>query len=148
MPALTTDASPNALPDILLMFQTRIKFYTQEIVFFRQDLLYRMRKSCLMPPSTEETSDPFEHVSVFILILNGSWLLWLMKAHWDKWFVIFVAACCYHNTSKPSVSPPIECATYYLELWSLSPPLSNSTHSNYFLLFRLLLWTIQTTPPI
>ncbi|CAI9113288.1 OLC1v1013861C1 [Oldenlandia corymbosa var. corymbosa] len=40
----------------------RMKFYTQEIVFFRQDLLYRMRRSCLMPPSTEETSDPFEHL--------------------------------------------------------------------------------------
>ncbi|WOH03271.1 hypothetical protein DCAR_0622752 [Daucus carota subsp. sativus] len=40
----------------------RIKFYTQEIVFFRQDLLYRMRRSCLMPPSSEETSDPFEHL--------------------------------------------------------------------------------------
>ncbi|XP_057978119.1 DNA polymerase epsilon subunit B isoform X2 [Malania oleifera] len=40
----------------------RIKFYTQEIVLFRQDLLYRMRRSCLMPPSTEETSDPFEHL--------------------------------------------------------------------------------------
>jgi DNA polymerase epsilon subunit 2 len=41
----------------------RVKFYTQEIVFFRQDLLYRMRRSCLIPPTTEETSDPFEHVS-------------------------------------------------------------------------------------
>lgn len=40
----------------------RIKFYTQEIVFFRQDLLYRMRRSCLIPPSTEETSEPFEHL--------------------------------------------------------------------------------------
>lgn len=47
----------------MLLF--RIKFYTQEIVFFRQDLLYRMRRSCLLPPSTEETSDPFEHVSSF-----------------------------------------------------------------------------------
>ncbi|KAK1263359.1 hypothetical protein QJS04_geneDACA017504 [Acorus gramineus] len=44
----------------------RIKFYTQEIVFFRQDLLYRMRRSCLIPPSTEETSDPFEHLVVTI----------------------------------------------------------------------------------
>lgn len=43
-------------------FHCRIKFYTQEIVFFRHDLLYRMRRSCLMPPSTEETDDPFEHV--------------------------------------------------------------------------------------
>ncbi|KAL5995452.1 hypothetical protein ACLOJK_025514 [Asimina triloba] len=40
----------------------RIKFYTQEIVFFRQDLLYRMRRSCLIPPSKEETNDPFEHL--------------------------------------------------------------------------------------
>ncbi|XP_052201832.1 DNA polymerase epsilon subunit B [Diospyros lotus] len=40
----------------------RVKFCTQEIVFFRQDLLYRMRRSCLIPPSTEETSEPFEHL--------------------------------------------------------------------------------------
>ncbi|KAA3490160.1 DNA polymerase epsilon subunit 2-like [Gossypium australe] len=40
----------------------RVKFYTQEMVFFRQDLLYRMRRSCLIPPSTEETDDPFEHL--------------------------------------------------------------------------------------
>uniref|UniRef100_A0A0E0QK29 DNA polymerase II subunit 2 n=1 Tax=Oryza rufipogon TaxID=4529 RepID=A0A0E0QK29_ORYRU len=39
-----------------------IFFYTQEIVFFQQDLLYRMRRSCLIPPTTEETSDPFEHL--------------------------------------------------------------------------------------
>ncbi|KAJ8500607.1 hypothetical protein OPV22_011159 [Ensete ventricosum] len=40
----------------------RIKFYTQEIVVFRQDLLYRMRRSCLIPPSTAETSDYFQHL--------------------------------------------------------------------------------------
>lgn len=40
----------------------RVKFYTQEVVFFRQDLLYRMRRSCLMPPSVTETADPFQHV--------------------------------------------------------------------------------------
>lgn len=44
----------------------RVKFYTQEIVFFRQDLLYRMRRSSLIPPSSEETSDPFEHSSLSI----------------------------------------------------------------------------------
>lgn len=48
--------------------ETRIKFYSQEIIFFRQDILYRMRRACLMPPSTEETSDPFEHVSLFFHI--------------------------------------------------------------------------------
>lgn len=49
---------------IIIIFSLgfRIKFYTQEIVFFRQDLLYRMRRSCLIPPSKEETADPFEHV--------------------------------------------------------------------------------------
>lgn len=45
-----------------VMFDCRVKFYTQEIVFFCQDLLYRMRRSCLMPPSKEETTDPFQHV--------------------------------------------------------------------------------------
>uniref|UniRef100_A0A7N0VA45 DNA polymerase epsilon subunit n=1 Tax=Kalanchoe fedtschenkoi TaxID=63787 RepID=A0A7N0VA45_KALFE len=53
----------NNVPDaVFLSNPCRIKFYTQEIVFFRQDLLYRMRRSCLLPPSTEETSDPFEHL--------------------------------------------------------------------------------------
>lgn len=55
----------SSLVIILWMLLFRIKFYTQEIVFFRQDLLYRMRRSCLLPPSTAETSDPFEHVSSF-----------------------------------------------------------------------------------
>ncbi|KAI5673983.1 hypothetical protein M9H77_14347 [Catharanthus roseus] len=40
----------------------RVKFYTQEIVFFRQDLLYRMRRSCLIPYLKEEASDPFQHL--------------------------------------------------------------------------------------
>eukprot|EP01018_Ginkgo_biloba_P028571 Gb_41127 [translate_table: standard] len=40
----------------------RIKFYTQEIVLFRQDMLYRMRRSCVVPPSREETTEPFEHL--------------------------------------------------------------------------------------
>lgn len=39
----------------------RVKFCTQEIIFFRQDLLYRMLRSCLIRPSTK-TSDPFEHL--------------------------------------------------------------------------------------
>ncbi|KAM6562924.1 hypothetical protein CsatB_022922 [Cannabis sativa] len=40
----------------------RVKFFSQEIVFFREDLLYRMRRSCLLPPSAEETEDSFEHL--------------------------------------------------------------------------------------
>lgn len=51
----------SALTPIRAWF-SRVKFYTQEIVFFRQDLLYRMRRSCLIPPTAEETSDPFEHL--------------------------------------------------------------------------------------
>ncbi|KAK6794878.1 hypothetical protein RDI58_008331 [Solanum bulbocastanum] len=45
----------------------RIKFYTQDIVLFRHDMLYRMRRSCLIPPSTEETNDPFEHLVATII---------------------------------------------------------------------------------
>ena len=33
-------------------------------------MLYRMRRSCLMPPSMEETDDPFQHV-VFFPFLSG-----------------------------------------------------------------------------
>lgn len=56
----------------LMSLLCRIKFYTQEIVLFRQDLLYRMRRSSLIPPSTEETSDPFEHVSTQLLFFIES----------------------------------------------------------------------------
>ncbi|MCO5615087.1 hypothetical protein L7F22_069375 [Adiantum nelumboides] len=44
----------------------RIRYYSQEIVLFRQDLLFRMRRLCVLPPSEEETSDPFEHLVVTI----------------------------------------------------------------------------------
>ncbi|GAB2282872.1 DNA-directed DNA polymerase epsilon, subunit B [Dionaea muscipula] len=47
---------------VFLSNPCRIKFYSQEIVVFRQDLLYKMRRSCLLPPSTDETSDPFGHL--------------------------------------------------------------------------------------
>ncbi|KAL6661628.1 hypothetical protein ACP70R_001012 [Stipagrostis hirtigluma subsp. patula] len=62
-----SSSNPKTNPDQVVMIKTtlhlyRVKFYTQEIVFFRQDLLYRMRRSCLIPPTTEETSDPFEHL--------------------------------------------------------------------------------------
>lgn len=40
----------------------RVRFYTQEIVLFREDMQYRMRRSCICTPSEEETNDPFEHV--------------------------------------------------------------------------------------
>ena len=56
------------------MCEYRIKFYTQEIVFFRQDLLYRMRRSCLMPPSMEETTDPFQHVICSFFLISSYFL--------------------------------------------------------------------------
>ncbi|KAK9277998.1 hypothetical protein L1049_027555 [Liquidambar formosana] len=63
LPKYLTEELQKHIPNaIFLSNPCRIKFYTQEIVFFRQDLLYRMRRSCLMAPSTEETSDPFEHL--------------------------------------------------------------------------------------
>ncbi|KAK4428163.1 DNA polymerase epsilon subunit B [Sesamum alatum] len=63
LPKYITEELQNHIPNAVFSSNPcRIKFYTQEIVFFRQDMLYRMRRSCLMPPSTEETSDPFEHL--------------------------------------------------------------------------------------
>nr|CAD1836352.1 unnamed protein product [Ananas comosus var. bracteatus] len=63
LPKYLTEELQKHIPNAIFSSNPcRIKFYTQEIVFFRQDLLYRMRRSCLIPPSTEETSDPFEHL--------------------------------------------------------------------------------------
>ncbi|XP_057446745.1 DNA polymerase epsilon subunit B [Lotus japonicus] len=63
LPKYITEELQEHIPNAIFASNPcRIKFYTQEIVFFRQDLLYRMRRSCLMPPSTEETDDPFQHL--------------------------------------------------------------------------------------
>ncbi|KAL6493468.1 DNA-directed DNA polymerase epsilon, subunit B [Orobanche gracilis] len=63
LPKYITEELQNHIPNaVFLSNPCRIKFYTQEIVFFRQDMLYKLRRTCLMPPSTEETSDPFEHL--------------------------------------------------------------------------------------
>ncbi|KAI3725382.1 hypothetical protein L1987_65169 [Smallanthus sonchifolius] len=63
LPKFITEELRKHIPNAIFASNPcRVKFYTQEIVFFRQDLLYRMRKSCLIPCSTEETSDYFEHI--------------------------------------------------------------------------------------
>ncbi|KAL0417307.1 UNVERIFIED_CONTAM: DNA polymerase epsilon subunit B [Sesamum latifolium] len=63
LPKYITEELQSHIPNAVFSSNPcRIKFYTQEIVFFCEDMLYRMRRSCLMPPSTEETSDPFEHL--------------------------------------------------------------------------------------
>ncbi|KAK9204817.1 hypothetical protein WN943_015081 [Citrus x changshan-huyou] len=63
LPKYLTEELKKYIPNAIFSSNPcRIKFYTQEIVFFRQDLLYRMRRSCLIPPSREETDDPFEHL--------------------------------------------------------------------------------------
>lgn len=63
LPKYITEELQKHIPNAMFTSNPcRIKFYTQELVFFRQDLLYRMRRSCLIPPSTEETDDPFEHL--------------------------------------------------------------------------------------
>ncbi|KAG5542651.1 hypothetical protein RHGRI_015705 [Rhododendron griersonianum] len=100
LPKYITEEFKKHIPNALFSSNPcRVKFCNQEIVFFRQDLLYRMRRSCLIRPSTEETSDPFKHV-----------------------------ACCYHNTSKPSLSTPSDCTACYLELRSLPSSLSHPTN--------------------
>ena len=54
----------------------RIRFYTQDIVVFREDLLHKMRRACVVPPSEKETSDPFQQVRSFseppVLLLSDS----------------------------------------------------------------------------
>eukprot|EP00897_Mesotaenium_endlicherianum_P003690 jgi/Mesen1/3349/ME000191S02482 len=45
----------------------RIRFYAQDIVVFRDDLQHRMRRSCVVKPSEDETSDPFQHLVVTAL---------------------------------------------------------------------------------
>ena len=54
---------------------TQNKVLYPRACFFRQDLLYRMRRSCLIPPSTEETDDPFEHVMSLYTESSSSFLL-------------------------------------------------------------------------
>ncbi|PIN25511.1 DNA polymerase epsilon, subunit B [Handroanthus impetiginosus] len=62
LPKYMTEEFQSHIPSAeFLSNPCRIKCYTQEIVFFRQDMLYRMRRSSLITPS-EETSDPFEHL--------------------------------------------------------------------------------------
>ncbi|XP_010535714.1 PREDICTED: DNA polymerase epsilon subunit B [Tarenaya hassleriana] len=63
LPSYLTEELREIIPNAIFSSNPcRVKFYTQEIVFFRQDLLHRMRRSCLIPPSTEETEDPFQHL--------------------------------------------------------------------------------------
>ncbi|CAN0866426.1 DNA polymerase epsilon subunit B [Linum grandiflorum] len=63
LPNYLTEELRNHVPSAIFSTNPcRIKFYTQEIVFFCHDLLYRMRRSCLIPPCTEETDDDFEHL--------------------------------------------------------------------------------------
>ncbi|KAG7609998.1 unnamed protein product [Arabidopsis thaliana] len=63
LPKYLTEELRNIIPNAIFSSNPcRVKFYNQEIVFFRQDLLYRMRRSCLVTPSSEETNDPFKHL--------------------------------------------------------------------------------------
>ncbi|OIW16068.1 hypothetical protein TanjilG_04603 [Lupinus angustifolius] len=63
LPKYLTEELQKHIPNAIFSSNPcRVKFYSQEIVFFREDMLYRMRRSCLMPPSEEETNDPFQHL--------------------------------------------------------------------------------------
>lgn len=45
----------------------RVRYFTQEIVISRYDLLAEMRRSCLLEPSFEETTDVSEHLVKTVL---------------------------------------------------------------------------------
>ncbi|CAK9863769.1 unnamed protein product [Sphagnum jensenii] len=67
LPKFFTDEILKHLPNSIFGSNPcRIRFYSQEIVLFREDLQYRMRRSCICTPSEDETSDPFEHLVVTI----------------------------------------------------------------------------------
>ncbi|KAL5702577.1 DNA-directed DNA polymerase [Ranunculus cassubicifolius] len=62
LPKYLTEELQKHIPDAIFGSNPcRLKFYTQEIVFFRQDLLYRMRRASLIPHSSE-ANDHFEHL--------------------------------------------------------------------------------------
>ncbi|KAI5445209.1 hypothetical protein KIW84_013456 [Lathyrus oleraceus] len=62
LPKCLTEELQKYIPDAIFSSNPcRVKFYTQEIVFFRQDQLYSMSRSSLVPPSVTETTDPFQH---------------------------------------------------------------------------------------
>ncbi|CAN6475941.1 unnamed protein product [Victoria cruziana] len=68
LPKYLTEELLKHVPEaVFLSNPCRLKFFTQEIVFFRHDLLYRMRRSCLIPPTKDETDDPFEHLVATIV---------------------------------------------------------------------------------
>ncbi|XP_010418726.1 PREDICTED: DNA polymerase epsilon subunit B-like [Camelina sativa] len=63
LPEYLTEELREVIPNAIFSSNPcRVKFDNKEIVFFRQDLLYRMSRSCLITPSSEETTDPFEHL--------------------------------------------------------------------------------------
>jgi hypothetical protein len=54
IPALWSCVSPP--------FPCRIQYCTQEIVVFREDLLSKMQRHCVLPPNNSPTIDPHLHV--------------------------------------------------------------------------------------
>lgn len=40
----------------------RLKFLSQEIVVFREELSWQMQRACVIPPALDLDSDPFHHV--------------------------------------------------------------------------------------
>lgn len=92
-----------------------------------------MRRSSLIPPSKEETSDLFEHVSwisFWSIIFN------VLKYKFYYFGVFFIAAGCHHYSSKSSLPPSTHCSTYYLELWSLLAIAPDSTYGIVFISFN------------
>lgn len=63
----------------------------------------------------------------FRYIFDPFFCLWIL-ADCANGFWAFIAACCYHYSSKSSLSTPAYCTTYCLELWPLSLSLSYSTY--------------------
>ncbi|GAQ80362.1 DNA polymerase epsilon subunit B2 [Klebsormidium nitens] len=68
LPKFFTNEISSLLPNAVFASNPcRIRFYTQEIVIFREDLLHKMRRACVVPPSEKETTDPFQQLAVTVL---------------------------------------------------------------------------------
>ncbi|KAK3249755.1 hypothetical protein CYMTET_40834 [Cymbomonas tetramitiformis] len=69
LPACLTSSLSDSLGEsaIIATNPCRIRFFTQEIVIFREDLQQRMQRLTCLTPDTQETKSFFQHVAVTVL---------------------------------------------------------------------------------
>jgi len=61
----------------------RLYFFTQEIVIFREDLVNRMRRNCIVPPDENNEPDVSKHVSL-IKFFTPNWKFFLNNNNYNN----------------------------------------------------------------